>query len=106
MVSYFSFYFSRVLKVAVQTMTLRNLSLWFLVLVCLASLPTSFGDGYDYNDGDDNQGANGDDADNQGGNGDDAAQQYSNVDDAAQQYGDDYIKYWTDYALLPKRCIV
>ena len=20
--------------------------------------------------------------------------------------GDDYIKYWTDYALLPKRCIV
>ena len=21
-------------------------------------------------------------------------------------YGDDYIKYWTDYAILPKRCIV
>jgi hypothetical protein len=86
MVSYFAFYFSRILKVAVQTMTLRNLSLWLLVLACLASLPTSFGDDYNYNDGDDNQG--------------------SNVDDAAQQYGDDYIKYWTDYALLPKRCIV
>lgn len=43
-------------------------------------------------------------------------------DDAAQQYyyanlnqsktngyfsaGDNYIKYWTDYAILPKRCIV
>jgi len=22
------------------------------------------------------------------------------------QQGDDYIKYWTDYAILPKRCIV
>ena len=22
------------------------------------------------------------------------------------QQGDDYIEYWTDYALLPKRCIV
>jgi hypothetical protein len=33
-------------------------------------------------------------------------------DGAAQNYydgfgaGDDYIKYWTDYAILPKRCIV
>jgi hypothetical protein len=27
-------------------------------------------------------------------------------DDAAVQEGDDYIKYWTDYAILPKRCIV
>jgi hypothetical protein len=26
-------------------------------------------------------------------------------DDAAAQ-ADDYIKYWTDYAILPKRCIV
>ena len=22
------------------------------------------------------------------------------------QQGDDYIKYWTEYAILPKRCIV
>mmetsp|Transcript_29700 Transcript_29700/g.49019 ORF Transcript_29700/g.49019 Transcript_29700/m.49019 type:complete len:418 (+) Transcript_29700:193-1446(+) len=28
-------------------------------------------------------------------------------DDYAQSYeGDDYIKYWTEYAILPKRCIV
>ena len=34
------------------------------------------------------------------GRGEDAA------DDQAYQTGTDYIKYWTDYAILPKRCIV
>ena len=29
--------------------------------------------------------------------------QYNNME---QQQGDDYIKYWTDYAILPKRCII
>lgn len=38
--------------------------------------------------------------------GDDAAAQYNNYDNAEYNQGDDYIKYWTDYALLPKRCIV
>jgi hypothetical protein len=60
---------------------------------------------------------NGDDGYNQGGaNGDDAV----GDDDAANRYyysnlnqnkgyfsaGDEYIKYWTDYAILPKACIV
>jgi hypothetical protein len=35
---------------------------------------------------------------------DDAAA--ANDDAVAAQQGDDYIKYWTDYAILPKRCIV
>jgi hypothetical protein len=31
---------------------------------------------------------------------------YYNFDDAAANYdGDDYIKYWTEYAVLPKKCI-
>jgi hypothetical protein len=47
------------------------------------------------------------------------SEQAANDDAAAQDYyndniqnngdysqGDDYIKYWTDYAILPKRCIV
>jgi hypothetical protein len=55
--------------------------------------------------------------------GDDAAQQQDDAvgnDDGAQNYyynnvqqsngffsaGSDYIKYWTDYAILPMRCIV
>jgi hypothetical protein len=43
----------------------------------------------------------------------DDAQQQAYYDDNVQQanngdysQGDDYIKYWTDYAILPKRCIV
>ena len=56
------------------------------------------------------------------GNYDDGAQQDDGVgnDDGAQNYyynnvqqsngffsaGNDYIKYWTDYAILPMRCIV
>jgi hypothetical protein len=77
---------------------------------------------------DDAYAANGDDGayqqdDAYAANGDDGAQQQDDVvadDDAADQYyyanlnqdngyfsaGDDYIKYWTDYAILPKRCIV
>ena len=43
--------------------------------------------------------------------GDDAgAQQYYyanlNQDNSVFSAGNDYIKYWTDYAILPKRCIV
>lgn len=40
----------------------------------------------------------------------DAAQKYyyanTHQDDAYFSAGDDYVKYWTEYALLPKRCIV
>lgn len=40
----------------------------------------------------------------------DAAEKYyyanMHQDDTSFSAGDDYIKYWTDYALLPKRCIV
>ena len=35
------------------------------------------------------------------GRGEDAA-----ADDQSYQTGNEYIKYWTDYAILPKRCIV
>jgi hypothetical protein len=35
-----------------------------------------------------------------------SAADYYDGDDAAGQYGDDYIKYWTEYAILPKRCVV
>ena len=42
--------------------------------------------------------------------GDDAAAQeyyYDNIQNNGDfSQGDDYIKYWTDYAILPKRCIV
>ena len=41
---------------------------------------------------------------------DDAAQQYYyanlNQNDTYFSAGDAYIKYWTDYAIIPKRCIV
>jgi lipopolysaccharide export system protein LptC len=37
---------------------------------------------------------------------DDAAVAQENDDASYTQGGDDYIKYWTDYAILPKRCIV
>ena len=73
----------------------RVLSTWVFLLGCLfASLPsTVLSDQANYY-GDDGGGGNGDDAvayadDDDG-----------NVDD------DDYIKYWTEYAILPKRCIV
>jgi len=34
------------------------------------------------------------------------AEDYDGNDYNAYYEGDDYIKYWTDYAILPKRCIV
>jgi hypothetical protein len=92
-------------------MEFRNVSL--LLLLLLASLSTVSAD-QDYDDayqaGDD--AAEGDDAQGDDAQGDDAQQ--ANDDDASQYYddgsgfsaGDDYIKYWTDYAILPKRCIV
>lgn len=49
---------------------------------------------------------NGDDGNaynNRGGD-DDGMQSYNNK--YSYQKGDDYIKYWTEYAILPKRCIV
>lgn len=68
---------------------------------------------YDDDQADDGYAANGDDAyqqqDDAAGD-DDAAQQYYyanlNQDNGSFSAGDDYIKYWTDYAILPKRCIV
>ena len=32
--------------------------------------------------------------------------EYANGYDDQYAVGDDYIKYWTDYAILPKRCII
>jgi hypothetical protein len=92
-------------------MEFRNVSL--LLLLVLASLSIVSAD-QDYDDayqaGDDAQGddAQGDDAQGDDAQGDDAqgddAQQYD--DGSGFSAGDDYIKYWTDYAILPKRCIV
>jgi hypothetical protein len=62
-----------------------------LLLGCLSSLPTAVRSG------------NYDDAYNA------AADDYTAaVDDytSAYQNNDDYIKYWTSYAVLPKRCMV
>jgi hypothetical protein len=87
---------------------MRSLSLLLLLGASLVPLPTAWAedDGYQGDDygaqGDDYAAAN-DDA------GDDAAQEYSNGDDTNDDgygAGDDYIKYYTDYAILPKRCIV
>jgi hypothetical protein len=85
--------------------TLRNISLLLLLAVSLVSLPAvsaeeNWDDGYQEAQADD---AAGDD---------DAAEEYYydnvNYDNDNSEYGagDDYIKYWTDYAILPKRCIV
>lgn len=39
-----------------------------------------------------------------GNNGDDGNSYYKDDDDAAAAYdGDDFIKYWTEYAVLPKK---
>lgn len=86
---------------------MRSLSLFLLLGASLVSLPTARAedDGYQGDDGaqvDDYAAANADD-------GDDAAQYYDNGDDNNNDgygAGDDYIKYYTDYAILPKRCIV
>ena len=56
---------------------------------------------------DDDAAVQGDDAAVQ--NNDDAAQgyYYDNAQNGGDYSGDDYtIQYWTDYAILPKRCIV
>jgi hypothetical protein len=37
---------------------------------------------------------------------DDATSSGQNSDGSSYSAGNDYIKYWTDYAILPKRCIV
>ena len=90
----------------------RDLQTTLLALVCLLSIASADQGNYNYNnyyyadDGgnDDGNGAGNDDA-----VGDDAAAQqyyYSNLNDDGTFGNDDYIKYWTDYAILPKRCIV
>lgn len=71
-----------------------------LLAASLLSLPTLA----EQDDGNDDY-AQGDDGD------DDAAQAYyynngNDDNDDGFSAGDDYIKYWTDYAILPKRCIV
>jgi hypothetical protein len=100
--------------------------LFLLALASLVAAEQGYDDAYNANYGDDQAAA--DDAyaaadDAYAANGDDAAYQQDDAvgdDDAAQQYyyanlnqdngyfsaGDNYIKYWTDYAILPKRCIV
>ncbi|KAL3922569.1 MAG: hypothetical protein SGILL_002134 [Bacillariaceae sp.] len=78
----------------------------FFVLLLLASFQrVALSDQAAYDDDAANAAAN-DDAANAN---DDAQQEYyydnlQNNGDYSQ--GDDYIKYWTDYAMLPKRCIV
>lgn len=92
-------------------MILRRNILFFLSILLLGTpfiiLAEQQDDGYD-----DDGGAQGND--------DDAAAENNNNDDAAQAYyydnvesdgdysqgDDDSITYWTDYAILPKRCIV
>jgi len=92
-------------------MILRRSILFFLSILLLGTpfiiLAEQQDDGYD-----DDGGAQGND--------DDAAAENNNNDDAAQAYyydnvesdgdysqgDDDSITYWTDYAILPKRCIV
>ena len=76
-----------------------KLQQWLLLLLLGAAVVcTNANDA----EGDDAAAAEGDDA--AAAEGDDAA----NYDDdyAANYAGDDYIKYWTEYAILPKRCIV
>jgi hypothetical protein len=52
------------------------------------------------NDANNDDQYNADDANN------DDGQVYEDDDYQGQNQGDDYIKYWTEYAILPKRCIV
>jgi len=83
-------------------MVFRKLSLLCLLALSLESSLVSADDGY-YND---DAAA----ADDGAAAGDDGAVAYGD-DGADSRYdgygaGDDYIKYWTDYAILPKRCIV
>ena len=85
-----------------------------LSLLLLSSLPRRIAaDDYAYyNNGDDGGNDDGaaaaNDDDNYNNNGGDDRYQNNVVynDDMAFSAGDDYIKYWTDYAILPKRCIV
>jgi len=52
-------------------------------------------------------GDDGDDGDDGGDDGGAADDYFDDLYIAEEDYdGDDYIKYWTDYAILPKRCIV
>jgi hypothetical protein len=94
-------------SIAVKTiMVLRVRSkswLSALLVACLVVFASAGNQG-NYNYDDDDGAAGTDDLAN-----DDA---YGGNDDGAQTYNGifgnsgDYIKYWTDYALLPKRCIV
>ena len=96
----------------------RTSRLYILALLCCLLSSIVVADDYAYNNnggGDDDGGGNDDgnnananDDGNANANGDDAVQRYQNNanDDAMFSAGDDYIKYWTDYAILPKRCIV
>ena len=88
----------------------RDLQTTLLALVCLLSIASADQGNYNkYNNyyyADD--GGNNDDG-NDDAVGDDAGAQqyyYSNLNDDGTFGNDDYIKYWTDYAILPKRCIV
>ena len=82
---------------------MRNLfHIGILALLAMASAEQGY---YQYNNDDANNYQNYD------ANGaEDAADRYyyanMHQDDTTFSAGDDYIKYWTDYALLPKRCIV
>ena len=76
-------------------MSMRRLSkLCLVVLLSLASAEQgNYDDAYAVDD-------------NANDDGNDYYYASTNQDSTMFSAGDDYIKYWTDYALLPKRCIV
>jgi len=90
----------------------RQTSIHFLICLLIVGVLFRVGRGEDqYNNW------NYDNYDNGGGgNDDDGMQAYNNYnyqndgqngyEGGQYQQGDDYIQYWTDYAILPKRCIV
>jgi hypothetical protein len=77
--------------------------------LCLLALSVFVNGEQYYNNGDDQYQGSGAGGDAAVGD-DDAANRYYyanlNQDKGYFSAGDEYIKYWTDYAILPKACIV
>ena len=77
---------------------------YFPLVVLVALLSRALAEDYDQNQYNNNQNNGNDDAYQAADDGMEAYGNYNYQND--YQQGDDYIQYWTDYALLPKRCIV
>jgi len=90
-------------------LSLRRLT---LLLTAVASLSRTLAEDGAYYSDDDNANNNNnnnaaDDDGNAAAGNDDGMQSYNYAyQNDGQSSGDDYIKYWTEYAILPKRCIV